>query len=236
MPPEQLYVSPTDMGGNRGGFAITDDEAVRAAATQEIIRRDFKELCNHAQGLSEKAVPDRVKLLMDELGVNELDRKVVAPARKAAQEAENDPAKGNDGIFCGAALELHDGTIVIGRNSPLLHAASSCVINAIKHLAGLPDDLKLLSPQVINSLSRLKHDVFKNKQISLGLTETLTALSVSSPSNPAADLALSKLGELSGCEMHLSHMPGGSDETGLRRLGINVTSEPVFANRNLFME
>ena len=236
MPPEQLYVSPTDMGVNRVGFAITDDEAVRKAATQEIIRRYFKEMCNHAQGLAEKSVPDRVKLLMDELGVGELDRKVVAPARQAAQEAEKSPGKGNDGIFCGAALELHDGTIVIGRNSPLLHAASSCVINAIKHLAGLPDDLKLLSPQVIDSLSRLKHDVFKNRQISLGLTETLTALSVSSPSNPAADLALRKLGELAGCEMHLSHMPGSGDESGLRRLGINVTSEPVFANRNLFME
>ena len=223
------------MGVNRVGFAITDDAVVRRAATQEVIRRYFKELCNHAQGLAEKAVPDRVKLLMDELGVNELDRSVVAPARQAAQDAEKS-GKGNDNVFCGAALELHDGTIVIGRNSPLLHAASSCIINAIKHLAGLPDDLRLLSPQVIDSLSRLKHDVFKNKQISLGLTETLTALSVSSPSNPAADLALRKLGELKGCEMHLSHMPGGSDEAGLRRLGVNMTSEPVFANRNLFME
>ena len=235
MPPEQLYVSPTDMGVNRVGFAITDDEVVRAAATQEIIRRYFRELCNHAQGLAEKCVSDRVKLLMDELGVNELDRLVVAPARQAALDAEKS-GKGSENIFCGAALELHDGTIIIGNNSPLLHAASSCVINAIKHLARLPKDLKLLSPQVIDSLSRLKHDVFQSKQISLGLTETLTALSVSGPSNPAADLALRRLGELKDCEMHLSHMPGGSDESALRRLGINVTSEPVFANRNLFME
>ena len=114
------------------------------------------------------------------------------------------------------------------------------VLNSItwsrKYLAKLPKDLKLLSPQVIDSLSHLKHDVFRSNQISLGLTETLTALSVSGPSNPAADLALRRLGELKDCEMHLSHMPGGSDESALRRLGINVTSEPVFANRNLFME
>ena len=166
-----------------------------------------------------------------------MDRSVVAPARTAATAAAENPKKyGHDNIFCGAAIELHDGTIITGKNTPLLHAASSCIINAIKYLAGLPSDLHILSPQIIESVGKLKHDVFAEKQISLALGETLTALSVSTPSNPAAALALAQLDKLRGCEMHISHIPPAGDETGLRKLGINLTSEPVFTSRNLFIE
>ena len=237
MEPEQLYVSPTDMGVNRLGFAISDDEAVQYAAKQEIIRRHFRAMRNYAEGEVEACVPERIKLLMDELGISENDRAVVAPAREAADAATKNPAKfGNGNVFCGAAIELHDGTIITGKNTPLLHAASSCIINAIKHLAGLPSSLHLLSPQVITSVGQLKHDIFAEKQISLALSETLTALSVSTPSNPAAALAMAQLEKLRGCEMHMSHIPPAGDETGLRKLGINLTSEPVFTSRNLFME
>jgi len=236
MPPEQLYVSPTDMGVNRVGFAITDDAVVREAATQEIIRRYFRALCDHANGVAEKQVAERVKLLMDDLSINELDRKVVAPARKAAEVASATPGKGNGNVFCGAALELPDGTIITGKNSPLLHAASSCVLNAIKHLAGLPDALFLLSPQVIDSVGELKQKIFKDSRISLTLTEALTALSVSMPSNPAASLAMKCLKQLEGCEMHISHIPPQGDEIGLRKLGIHVTSDPVFTSKNLFLD
>lgn len=236
MPPEQLYVSPTAMGVNRVGFAITDDDAVRQAAIQEIIRRYFRGLCDYANGNVDKAVPDRIKLLMDNLEITELDRRVVAPARKAAAAAAKQPGKGNGSVFCGAALELADGTIITGKNSSLLHAASSCILNAVKHLAGLPDNLHLLSLQVIDSVGKLKHDVFKYRQLSLTLGETLTALSVSVPSNPAASLAMACLSQLKDCEMHITHMPPSGDETSLRKLGINVTSDPVFTSKNLFME
>ncbi len=237
MEPEQLYVSPTDMGVNRIGFAITDDEAVQVAARQEIIRRHFRAMRNYAEGEVDACVPERIKLLMDEQGISEMDRLVVAPARAAAAAAMKRPSKyGHDNIFCGAAIELHDGTIITGKNSPLLHAASSCIINAIKHLAGLPNDLHLLSPQIIESVGRLKHEIFAEKQISLALSETLTALSVITPSNPVAALALSQLEKLRGCEMHISHIPPAGDESSLRKLGINLTSEPVFTSRNLFME
>jgi len=184
----------------------------------------------------DKAAAERVKQLMDELGVTEFDRNVVAPARKAAATAEKQPGKGSGGVFCGAALELEDGTIITGKNSPLLHAASSCILNAIKHLAGLPDGLHLLAPEVIDSVSKLKRDVLHNKQISLTLVETLTALSVSVPSNPAASMAMEMLSQLKDCEMHISHLPPAGDEVGLRRLGINLTSEPVFTSRNIFIE
>ena len=237
MSPDQLYVSPTDMGVNRIGFAISDDGCCSEASRQEIIRRHFRALCDYAVGRVEKCVPERIKLLMDELNINESERRVVEPARQAAAAGAANPEKhGNGNVFCGAAIELPDGTIITGKNSPLLHAASCCIINAIKHLAGLPEDLHLLSRQVIDSVGELKHDIFKDKQISLALNETLTALSVSTPSNPAAALAMKRLSMLSGCEMHISHMPSAGDENGLRKLGINLTSEPIFASRNLFME
>ena len=191
----------------------------------------------YVEGEVDACVPERIKALMAAQHLNETDRKVVLPARKAAEAASLNPEKfGHDGVFCGAALELLDGTIITGKNSPLLHAASSCVINAIKYLAGLPDDLHLLSRQVIESVGKLKQEVYSERQISLALGEVLTALSVSSPSNPAAELALAQLEKLRGCEMHISHIPPAGDETGLRKLGINLTSEPIFTSRNLFME
>ena len=236
MPPDQLYASPTEMGVNRIGFAITDDNVVSEAARQEIIRRYFRTHCDYATGIGSEESVHRMKLLMDSLNISELDRPVVAAARDAAKEAESIPGKGSDNVFCGAAIQLADGTIIKGKNSPLLHAASSCVLNAVKHLAGLPDDLHLIAPEIIDSLGKLKRDVLKNKQLSLAVGETLTALSVSVPSNPAASLAMKQLAKLAGCEMHTSHMPSGGDEVGLKRLGINLTSEPYFASRNLFME
>ncbi len=236
MPPEQLYASPTEMGVNRVGFAISDDEAVRKAATQEIIRRYYRALADYANGRGEKAAADRIKLMLENVGASEFDRAVVKAAHDAAVEAEKEPGKGNDGTFCGAAIELSDGRIVTGKNSPLLHAASSCVLNAIKVLAGLPPSLPLLSNDVIHSVGKLKHEIMHAKQLSLTLAETLTALSVSVPSNPAAGMAMEQLSKLAGCEMHMSHLPTAGDETGLRKLGINLTAEPIFASRNLFME
>ena len=235
MDPELLYVSPTDMGVNRVGFAITDDAVVREAATQEVIRRYFRSCCDYASGIAEKSVLKRCKLLMDSLGVNVTCRSVVEPARLAAKEAEAHH-KGNDNIFCGAALELPDGKIITGKNSPLLHAATSCVINAIKYLAGLPDDLHLLSPLVIDSVGRLKKDIFRSRRISLTLNEALIALSVSEPSNPAAQLAMDKLPLLSGCQMHFTHIVPEGDLAPLRKLGIIFTCDPVYTSKNLFME
>ena len=236
MPPDQLYCSPTDMGVNRVGFAITDDEVCRQAACQEVIRRYFQALCDYANGSGDQQAVERIKLLMNELGVSETDRAVVSPARNAMLAAEKDPRKGSDNIYCAAAIELPDGRIVTGKNSPLLHAASSCILNAVKVLAELPDQLTLLSPDVIRAVSNLKQNIYRNSLVSLDLTETLTALSVSSPSNPAASLALSKLDALRDCEMHLSHMPPPGDANALRKLMIRSTSEPQFIGRNLLLE
>ncbi|MEI6789494.1 MAG: hypothetical protein WCL49_13535, partial [bacterium] len=141
--------------------------------------------------------------------------------------------KGNLGIFCGAALELTDGTLITGKNSPLMHAASSVILNAIKHLAGIPDKIHLLPPIVTQSIGTLKRDILGRKTESMTLDETLIALSISSTSNPTSQAAMESLKELQGCEMHSTHIPSPGDEAGLKRLGINVTSDPLFPTRNL---
>lgn len=213
-----FYQSPTDMGVNRAGFGIIDDEIVREAATQEIIRRYFRYACEYAMGFTDKETVQRVELLLKDLNVKPEDRLVVKYARQAALEAE-EKGKGNEGIFCGAAIELADETIITGKNSQLMHAASALVLNAVKHLAHLPDEIHLLPTHIMESISHFKKDVLKGGRVSLDLEETLIALSISAIMNPAAQLAIEKLKELSGCEVHMTHMPTPGDEAGLRKLG-----------------
>jgi uncharacterized protein (UPF0371 family) len=229
-----VYKSPTDMGVNRAGFGIVDDVACQEAAKQEFIRRYFRYKCEYLAGLVDKDAAERCELLMEEMGVKEEDRKVVGPARKAAAESEKS-GKGNEGIYCGAALELKDGRIITGKNAPLMHAASSLVLNAIKLLAEVPDKIHLLSPNIIESIGKLKKDIFKKKTVSLDLEETLIALSISATSNPTAQLAMEKLKELSGCELHMTHIPTPGDEMGLKRLGVNMTSDNNFSTTSLFV-
>jgi len=229
------YRSPTDMGVNRAGFAIVDDALVRRSAAQEVIRRHFRYACEYAMGLAERATVDRVGMLMKELGVGPEDRRVVQAARQAAAAASQDAAKGNENVLCGAALELHDGSIVAGVNSPLLHAASSLVLNALKRLAEIPHKLHLLAPPIIESISRLKQEVLGRKTVSLDLEETLIALSIASTANPTAELAMAQLQRLRGCEMHMTHIPTPGDDMGLRRLGVNLTCDPQFATSSLFV-
>jgi uncharacterized protein (UPF0371 family) len=143
--------------------------------------------------------------------------------------------KGNEGIYCGAAIELMDGTTVIGSNSHHLHAASSLILHAIKHLAEIPDKIKLLPPNITESVRNLKTEILNEKTLSLDLLEALIALSISATTNPAAQLAMEKLIELQGCEVHMTHIPTPGDEAGLRRLGVNLTSDPNFSTKDLFI-
>ncbi len=227
------YRSPTEMGVNRAGFAISNDDVVRASAVQEVIRRLFRYQCEFALGSVERATVERAELLVKELGARPEDRRVVGPARETADRAR-ERGLGHEGICCGAAVELPDGRLVTGRNSPLLHAASSLVLNASKTLAGLPDPLHLLSPGVLESIGAMKRGVFRRRTVSLNVEETLIALAVSATGNPAAQLAMERLGDLRGCEVHLTHIPAPGDEAGLRRLGVNLTSDPAFPSRDLF--
>jgi uncharacterized protein (UPF0371 family) len=231
---ESFYQSPTDMGVNKAGFAIIDDEIAGEASRQEIIRRCFRYRCEYAMGLTDKETVQRVELFMKDLGLKPEDRAVMAPSWEAARQAQADE-KGNEGIFCGAAIQLKDGTIITGNNSPLMHASSSLILNAIKHLADIPDKIKLLPKSITDSVRSLKTDILQEKSVSLDLEETLIALSISAANNPAAQMAIEKLTHLRGCEVHMTHIPTAGDEAGLRKLGVNLTTEPYFSTRNLLM-
>jgi len=231
---ESPYQSPTDMGVNQVGFAITDDALTGESAKQEVIRRYFRYRCEYVMGLTNKETVQRVELLIKDFDLEPKYRSVVEPARKAAQDAR-DKKRGSEGIYCGGAIELEDKTIVTGSNSPQLHAASSLVLHAIKHLADIPDKIKLLPPNIIESVRNLKTEVLNEKTLSLDLVETLIALSISATANPAAQLAMEKLTKLQGCEVHMTHIPTPGDEAGLRRLGVNLTSDPNFSTKGLFV-
>jgi len=231
---KSMYQSPTDMGVNRASSGILDDSIVAEASRQEIIRRYFRCAVEYAMGLADRDILDRAREIMERSGAEAEDRKVVNPARDAALEAEG-KGKGNDGIYCGAAVELPDGTIITGKNSPLMHAASSMILNATKYLAGLPDSMYLLPQSIIDSVTYLKKEILEGKMVSLDLDETLIVLGISALSNPAAQMALEKLKKLRNCEVHLTHIPTPGDEAGLRKLKVNLTCDPEFAGKSLFI-
>jgi len=229
-----VYNSPTDMGVNRAGFGIIDDEVVQAASRQEYIRRYFRYNQEYVLGIEKKEAVDRVAKLMEEMAVKITDRSVVDIARKAADDAERG-GKGYAGIYCGAAVQLKDGRIVTGKNSGLMHAASSLVLNAVKTLSKIPDEILLISPHIINQISTLKEGILKGEHESLDLEETLIALSISATTNHTAELAMKKLIDLRGCEMHMTHIPTPGDDVGLKMLGVNLTTDGQFSSHNLFV-
>ncbi len=231
---ESFYQSPTDMGVNRAGFAITDDAFTREAARQEVIRRYFRYRCEYVMGLMDKETVQRVELFIKDFNLDPEYRSVVEPARRTALEAQ-ERNKGNEGVFCGAAIELKDGTIVTGSNSSHLHAASSLILHAIKHLAEIPVKIDLLPPNIIEPVRNLKTEILNEKTLSLDLLEALIALSISAMTNHAVQLAMEKLIDLKGCEVHMTHIPTPGDEAGLRRLGVNLTSDPNFSTKDLFV-
>ncbi|MBE0668554.1 MAG: DUF1846 family protein, partial [Bacteroidales bacterium] len=231
---ESMYQSPTDMGVNRASAGIVNDVVITEASHQEIIRRYFRCAVEYAMGLVDKETLDRAVSVMNKVNAKIEDRKVVLPAREAAKNAE-ESGKGNAGIYCGAALELPDGTIITGKNSALMHAASSVILNAAKHLAGLPDNMHLFPKNLIDSVTHLKKDILEGKMVSLDVGEILIVLGVSALFNPVSQTALEKLKLLRDCEMHLTHIPTPGDEAGLRKLKVNVTCDPEYSGKSLFI-
>ena len=215
------YKSPTDMGVNMAGSCIFDDEVVCEASRQEIVRRYYSALCGQRQGTITEDTVFKLELLMKKAGVSIHDRKVVSPAlQKAALTGA--PA---------AAMELPDGTIVTGRTSDLLGAASALLLNALKVLGGISDDIRLISPVIIEPIQHLKVDHLGNRNPRLHTDEVLIALSICAATNPTAELAMEQLYNLRGCEVHSSVILSPVDEKVSRRLGINITCEPMYENK-----
>jgi len=227
--PMSGYKSPTDMGVNMAAEGIIDDEACREAAKQEIVRRYFRYNRDFVEGSTGRDTLRRMDEIMAKVGVKPDDRSVVSPARQAAEEAERrrDAGKGHRGIYCGAAIELRLGDeeiIAKGKNSSLMHAESAAILNAVKIFAKLPDDTHVISPQVIDSMIRLKR-IFGSSAASLDVKEVLDALAASSVTDEKARRCIEALALLKGCEMHTTHLLNNGDETPLKQLGINVTTD-----------
>ncbi|MBN1156660.1 DUF1846 family protein [Candidatus Woesearchaeota archaeon] len=213
------FKSPTDMGVNAMKDGIVDDKVCREAAKQEIIRRYFRYYREKVEGIETEETVEWMKGIMDKAKVKPGDRKVVVAARKAEKSA-----KGFKNVQCGAAIEVN-GRIVTGKNSSLLHAESAAILNAIKELARIPDEIHLLSEDVIKTITRMKEGLLGKKATSLNVDETLIALAISSTTNPTAKKALEQLEKLSGSEMHITHLPTAGDEAGLMRLKMNITTD-----------
>ena len=212
------YKSPTDMGVNMVGNCIVDDEAARYASRQEILRRYYVALCELKQGKGREETIRKLELLMKKAGVAQEARKVVAPALELAEKTGK-PA---------AAMELPDGTIVTGKTSDLLGASSALLLNALKVLANLPDELHMISPAAIEPIQHLKVDHLGNRNPRLHTDETLIALSISAATNPTAELAMEQLFKLRGCDVHSSVILSSVDEKTFKRLGVNLTCEPRY--------
>ncbi|MBQ8563019.1 MAG: DUF1846 domain-containing protein [Firmicutes bacterium] len=229
---EAEYKSPTDMGVNRIGFGIVDDQAVREAAVQEIIRRFMLAKVDYKKGKISESTLERAELLMKEVDASEEDRVVVAPARKYADYRRQQNSKYENMVVM--AIEMPDGTIVTGRSSRRMAAAGAAVLNAIKKLGGIPDDLYLIAPNVFNSIQQLKGDVLHHDRTSLNLEEVLTALCISSETNSCAEKAVTMLEQLKGCRAHCTAILSDRDEQTLQSMGIDVTCDPEYVTTNLY--
>ena len=218
------YRSPTDMGVNMAGFAISDDDVCRRAANQEIIRRYYKARVAERRDELDSTVSDRIALLMGKAGVTESDRPVVAPALAKAKKTKA-PA---------AALELPNGKVIVGKTSDLLGSSSAVLLNALKVLAGIDDSVNLLSPDTIGPIQNLKTYHLGSKNPRLHTDEVLIALAVGATTDDNARKALDALSQLRNCDVHSSVILGPVDEGVFRNLGVNVTSEPVFQYKNLY--
>lgn len=226
------YKSPTDMGVNRCGFGIIDDEACREAGREEIIRRYYKTLTDYASGLCDEETVTRINSIMDKAGLTGEMRRVVIPAREELEKAIK-AGKGKDGTACAAAIELPDGRIVTAHNSMILHASSALILNALKVLASIDKERDLISNKVITSITEMKRDLLSGKGVSLNLDETLIALAMSSAEDEVSRLALSKLPLLRNMEVHMTHIPSPGDSSGLRKLGLQFTSDPKYPRKNI---
>lgn len=218
------YKSPTDMGVNMAGKCIIDDEVCQNASKQEIIRRYYNAACSRRQGMGEDSEVYRLELLMNRLHISSLDRPVVAASISKAESS------------CGpaAAIELSDGTIITGKTGDLLGASSACLLNALKYLAEIDDDAKLISPEILEPVTKLKTEHMGNRNPRLHTDEVLLALSICAVTDPLAAKAMEQLPKLSGCEAHATVILSRVDENIFQKLGVNITYEPQYQTSKLY--
>ncbi len=218
------YKSPTDMGVNMAGNCIVNDEACRDAARQEIIRRYYDALCEKRKGNAGDGPVQKISLLMEKAGIGVANRPVVAAANIRASQTGG-PA---------AAMRMEDGTIITGKTSSLLGASSALILNALKYLAGIEDNVNLISPTVIEPIMELKVRYLGNHNPLLHIDEILIALALAALENDAAKAAYAQLPRLAGLEVHSSVILSQVDVGVFKKLGVNLTCEPTYQSKKLY--
>ena len=226
------YKSPTDMGVNRVGFGIEDDEACRAAAIQEIIRRYLIAECSYRKGTIDETILERCKLLMEEVGATKYDRPAVREAEEYVEVKKSQNPERYENVVV-SAMQLPDGTIITGRSSRRMVATAAMVLNGLKHLAGIQDDMPIISPTIFEAMASTKAGIFRDKS-SLNLEEVIMALTLTKLTNPFAELALREIPNLAGCVAHCTAILSEKDEQALKALGIDITTNAEFSNNNLY--
>ncbi len=219
------YKSPTDMGVNMAGFCIVNDDAVREASSEEIIRRYFATLCDVTKGRSNGDAVNKIELIMNQLELQTDNRKVVTAALQKSAETEDKPA---------AALELPDGRIVTGKTSSLLGPSAALLLNALKTLSGIDKNTDVISHSVIEPIQKLKTEILGNHNPRLHSDEVLIALSISAGFDENSARAMAHLTDLRGCEAHSTVILAQSDESVFKKLGINLTCEPKYTSKKLY--
>lgn len=209
------YKSPTDMGVNMAGNCIIDDSVCREASKQEIIRRYYQALCDLKRGLDSKDIIYKLELLMQQADISIADRRVVAAAKKRAEETS----------LPAVAIEMPDGELITGKTSDLLGCSAAALLNALKHEAGIDPDLHMVSRSAIEPIQTLKTAYLKSKNPRLHTDEILIALSMSAAEDKTAALALTQLPKLKGCEVHSTVLLAPVDEKIFKRLGMHLTCE-----------
>lgn len=223
---KDFYQSPTDMGVNMIGSCIINDDVICEASKEEIIRRYYKALCDYKMGRADQDTCKRIKLLMNELNISEEERGVVSKALEKQKKEHRHVI----------ALKLPNGKIITGKETDLLSPCASVIINALKELTNIPDEVYLLSPSVLEPITNLKQKTLQDYSFLLNLQEVLIALSICSATNPIVEKCLSALESLKGCEAHASYMVQNGDSNTFRKLKINLTCEPVFYSDHLYDE
>ena len=218
------YKSPTDMGVNMVGYCICDDEAAREASTNEIIRRYYKAKVDFKQGHSTQDTIEKIEIIMSQANISPEDRTCVKPALDKAEETEA-PA---------VAIELPDKTIVTGKTTSLLGASSAALLNALKTLGHINDEIPLISPSIIEPIQKLKVGSLGNHNPRLHTDEVLIALAISATTNPVSHLALQQLDKLADCEAHSTVILSQVDENTFRKLKINLTCEDKYQTKKLY--
>jgi len=218
------YRSPTDMGVNMAGYAISDNDVCCEASKQEVIRRYYKAEVNARRGITGPEESEKIALLMDRLGIKPTDRAVVNAASLVKERTDGLPA---------AAIELPDGRIVTGKTSDLLGCSSAMLLNALKTLAGIDDSVDLISPTAIEPIQRLKL-ALGSVNPRLHTDEVLIALSITAAFDARSEKALQQLSALRDSEVHTTTILSPVDEQTFRKLGVNVTSDAVYSTKKLF--